>query len=261
MTLIRPFLILFVFNVFTTNALANATTEAQEYFESLVNVDLLQFQSDETYTLNKSEVRKLNEENFQRLENFDPRPIKGRVNSIPLDYADLVYDSINQHPVVSEFRIYDYRNGHQIGFCFGRATYVHLALIRSGVNKRSIKKIWAVGPMVTGDTAWQFHVATAVLADDGEWYAIDTFQGQVVPVRAWFKTMLGVATDGSLRFYVTEPRKFSVSLGEYSRIELGLDLNEDQDWYTHYFKKLMKWTADESLESVGLYDLRTQNKQ
>lgn len=258
MILIHTFIFGLVVTLFSTTALANSSQEARDYFESLVSQDLLQVQAYETTGKTKSQVEKMNEANFQRLSDYSPRPTHGRVYSIPLEYADDVYYSINQHPVVSEFRIYDYRNGHQIGFCFGRATYVHLVLLRSGMDKRSIKKIWAVGPMVTGDTEWQFHVATAVLAEDGQWYAIDTFQGRVVPVREWFRAMQEVATDKTLRFYVSEPSKFSVSLGEYSRIQLGLDLSADQDWYSHYFKKLMEWMSKKPLSDVGLYDLRTK---
>lgn len=261
MTLNRHIFMSLVVSFFSITAFASASQEAQVYFDNLVSQDLLWLQSNETVGLSQAQIQKLNEDNFTRLENYEPRPAHGRVQAISMEYADLVYESINQHPVVSDFRIYDYRNGLQIGFCFGRATYVHLALLRSGMNKRSIKKIWAVGPMETDGTEWQFHVATAVLAEDGEWYAIDTFQGQVVPVREWFKAMQRVATDDSLRFYVSEPSKFSVSLGEYSRVQLGLDLNEDQDWYSHYFKKLMEWMASKPLSDVGLYDLRKQDQQ
>lgn len=258
MTTIRHIFLAIIVSVFSATAVANSSQEAQGYFASLVSKDLLQVQVYETKGKSPSQIERMNEQNFKRLENYSPRPAHGRVQTIPSEYADLVYYSINQHPIVSEYHLYDYRNGLQIGFCFGRAAYVHLALLRSGVNKRSIKKIWAVGPMNAGGIDWQFHVATIALLEDGQWYAIDTFQGQVKPVREWFRTMQGTAKDKSLRFYVTEPSKFSVSLGEYSRLELGLDLSEDQDWYSHYFKKLMNWTATKPLSDVGLYDLRTQ---
>lgn len=236
---------------------ATPTDEAQLEFDKVVGADLLSLQRYEVSQKNPEQIRKMNEHTFSLLNSYVPRASADRVQAISLDYAQLALTSINLNPVVSEYRIYDYRNGLSIGFCFGRATYVHLALLRAGVNKLSIKKIWAVGPMSTGDTDWQFHVATAVLAEDGKWYAIDTFVGQVMTVEAWFERMQKVALNETLRFYVSSPSKFSVSLGTYSRVELGLDLNEEQDWYSHYFKNLMTWMATKPLADVGLYDLRS----
>jgi hypothetical protein len=234
-----------------------AEDQAAKSFEELVDVDLLLLQQQEAHGSSAGDIRRLNQETLQKLKDFKITPSKSRrIDAISLDFGDLLLFSINQHPVVSEYNLYDYRDGMSIGFCFGRATYVHLALLMAGVNKAAIKKVWAVGPMSTGDTDWQFHVATVVKGLNDQWLAIDSFTGEVLPVESWFKKMQAVAKDNTLRLYASEPRKFSVSLGEYSRVQLGLDLSKDQDWYTHYFKKLMTWTATKPLSDVGLYDLR-----
>lgn len=234
----------------------SASEEAQSWFRELVAIDLIALQKEETSGRSKKDIDALNQLSFDRLKIYNPRRNEDRVDAVSYDFADDVLSSINRHPVVSDYNVDHYKNGAEIGFCFGRATYVHLALLRAGVQRSSIKKIWAVGPMQTGALDWQFHVATIVKADRGHWFVIDTFVGSVVTPEQWFKQMQDVSKDYTLRFYVSEPGKFSVSLGVYNRVQLGLDLTQDQDWYSHYFKDLMFWMSTEPLESVGLYDLR-----
>lgn len=235
-----------------------ASENAKALFTQLVSEDLLQVQRNDVYGKAEDQIKAQNEAMFQMLRDYQPRTeVAQRKDSVDRDFAALALASINQHPVVSEYNIFDRRNGMQIGFCFGRATYVHLALLRAGVNKDAIKKIWAVGPMKTGDITWQFHVGTMVKGPGDEWLVVDTFVRRVMTPQEWFATMQGIATDKTLRFYVTNPEKFSVSLGKYSRIELGLDLSSEQDWYSHYFKDLMTWMQAKPMSEVGLYDLRT----
>lgn len=234
----------------------SASEDAQSWFHELVSVDLLELQKQETTGRTQKDVLALNQLSFERLKIYSPHQTKNRVSSVSYDFAHDVLNSINRHPVVSDYNVDHYKNGSEIGFCFGRATYVHLALLRAGVQRSSIKKIWAVGPMQTGSLDWQFHVATIVKADRGHWFVIDTFIGSVVTPEQWFQRMQEVSKDHTLRFYVSDPSKFSVSLGVYNRVQLGLDLTQEQDWYSHYFKDLMFWMSTAPLESVGLYDLR-----
>ena len=186
------------------------------------------------------------------------RQVSGRVNALTHAQATQVLRSITRHPVVSDYEYARYnRPGVEIGFCFGRATYVHLALLQMGVNKDSIKKIWAVGPMQTGQIAWDFHVATLVKSVEGKWLVIDTFVGTVMTVEEWMAEISRIAQPGHRnRYYFSNPKKFSVSLGTYDRVQLGLDLTADQDWYRGYFSDLMKWFREGRLESVGLSRLK-----
>lgn len=261
MNFIRSLVLTLSLTTLSFSAFADHGDQAAAWFANNVGADLLYVQRNDVAGRSAKEIKKMNDASFDMLNHFEPKAVDGRVNSISRDFAELALSSINQHPVVSEYNLDNYPNGHQIGFCFGRATYVHIAMLRAGINKRSIKKIWAVGPMKTGDTHWQFHVATIVKADDGSWYVIDTFAGRIVTPEEWFKTMQGVALDKTLRFYVSEPGKFSVSLSTYDRIQLGLDLDKSQDWYSHYFKDLMTWMATKPLSDVGLYDLRKTDDQ
>ncbi len=205
------------------------------------------------------QIQRANERALGELNAYGTdRKVSGRLNAITTEQAKMVLNSIHRHPVVSDYEYDRYnRPGVEIGFCFGRAAYVHLALLKMGVNKDSIKKIWAVGPMQTAEIAWDFHVATLVKSVDGSWLAIDSFVGRVMSVETWIKEIDKISQPGHRnRYYFSNPKKFSVSLGTYDRVQLGLDLNADQDWYRGYFADLMKWFREDNLQSVGLSRLR-----
>lgn len=233
-------------------------------FSQFIAHDLLKLQAYEAKNKSLKEISSLNAATIDFIENYKPTRIvetqKGqRLNSITRSWAEKVVASIDKHPVVSSYQYHKYNRANvEIGFCFGRATYAHLALMNMGLNRDAIKKIWAVGPMDNGQK-WQFHVATIVRAADDTWYAIDNVPGRLVNVREWSQLMLSWNKTGTLRFYITDPEKFSVSLGQYSRVQLGLDLPKEEDWYQHYFVDLMRWfkETDNATESLGLIDLRS----
>lgn len=242
---------------------------SQKQIEAVFNFnlrqDLLQTrQSDlaKMRSLNKdvnSQIAAANRRALAELNAYSTdRQVSGRLNAITFEQAETVLNSIYRHPVVSDYEYARYnRPGVEIGFCFGRAAYAHLALLQIGVNKDSIKKIWAVGPMQTAAIAWDFHVATLVKSTDGKWLVIDSFVGQVMTVEQWIQEIDRISQPGHRnRYYFSSPKKFSVSLGTYDRIQLGLDLTPEQDWYRGYFSDLMKWFREGQLESVGLSRLK-----
>lgn len=254
--------ITFLISVLTTLFLAQTThadlasQKAKLIFENAVETDLLAKWKNDVYKKSDAQISEQNKSMFRTLSDYKPRTGVGRrLDGISKETADLVLSSINQHPVVSEYNLFDRKNGMSIGFCFGRATYVHLTLLRMGLNKDAIKKIWAVGPMNAGGITWQFHVATIAKLDTGKWIVIDTYVQQTMSPEDWFKKLRATG-NSKLRFYVSNPEKFSISLGEYSRVQMGLDLDADQDWYSHYFKDLMTWMGTKPLSDVGLHDLR-----
>ena len=106
-----------------------------EIVDPLLNVDLLALQKKETRYLTPAEVLKLNEQTFENLY-ATPLPAQShhssgrdRIQQIdPVD-AQKVIDSINVHPVVAYYSDQKYSQpSAKIGYCFGRATYVHLTL-------------------------------------------------------------------------------------------------------------------------------------
>lgn len=130
------------------------------------------------------------------------------------------------------------REGTDIGYCFGRATYIHLKLLSMGLQKDSIQKIWAVGPMNSGNVNWRYHVATMAYTKTKGWLVVDDYVGQIVTVKEWTAYMETKSINGKLRFYNTDASKFGLSDGVYSRYELGLDLG-NLDYYKSYFKDMM----------------------
>lgn len=231
--------------------------ELPDAAKELVAADLLSLQAQDARNLDRAEIDALNAEVLKSVS-LKSRPVpftdsaaNRRVQG--LDEAGLrsVIASIGRNPVIRNLQQYA-REDVQIGYCFGKATYVHLALLKMGVDKDSIRKVWAVGSF-GHQVKWQFHVATAVRDQKGEWRVLDIFHGGEAPtLERWFEGWKGTSSDGKLRLYVTDPQKFSVSLGTYDRLQLGLDLPKSQDWYKGFFKDLMTWFRDGDLADVGL---------
>lgn len=87
---------------------------------------------------------------------------------------------------------YNYKPGSLKGwgFCFGRAMAAHLYALAMGVDKTQIRKVWAVGPMKTGESWWRFHVATMVRGTDGKWWALDPLtNSKPVLMESWQRSM------------------------------------------------------------------------
>lgn len=240
--------------VFSVSAQVKAQIpNSQHPFSTLVSADLLKVQQQETAGKSKQQVELMNQKTFEMLDNYE-------VNSTIVDNSRALkfIKSIDKHPVVSSaaYPKYNKKQGVEIGFCFGRAKYVHFALqLADKVEPKAIKKIWAVGPMEGDGINWAFHVATITKNKEGQWIAIDNFVGSVVGVEEWFDEIKQMSTDGKIRVYVTEPDKFSVSLGAYDSIQKGLNLPVEQDWYSGYFQDLRKWLKDAKANPIRWKDV------
>lgn len=257
---LRLMTVLAAFLVTLTAAWAQNST-----FLDLVEKDLLKVRQSFVSSSTTAAVEAQNQAMIDAL----PKTIEGgdRMKAVSYDFAKRMLRTIDEHPVVAWYAMQKYdRKEVNIGYCFGRATYVHLALLKNGVDKRAIKKIWAVGPMLAGGINWAFHVATFARAEDGQWITIDNFPGQIMTIQQWMAHMKLLSADGKLTFYITEPRKFSVSLGTYDRVQLGRDLPKHQDWYRGYFNDLLDWfkddkTSTEFYTSRGIVIPRRQSTQ
>ena len=163
-----------------------------------------------------------------------------RSQSLTFKEANAIHQSIYEnkaaHP--SKTAYYD-KTDAGIGYCFGRSMYYHLMFLKKGLQKESIKKIWAVGHMKTGNIDWGFHVATMVYTRDNNWMAIDSNHSEPISVEMWMDHYSQYNAEKNLRFYITTPEKFSVNSGKYRRTQLGLDISRDVDWFFHYFKDMM----------------------
>lgn len=173
-------------------------------------------------------------------------------SQISMATAKMLLQEIYKNPVVKPMSDKYDQPGTSIGYCFGRATFVHMMLLKLGVQKKSIQKIFAVGPMKAGGIMWQFHVATMTYVEGLGWMVIDSNHMNPLPVRDWMAHYYKQAADGKVRFYATDASKFTFELGKYSRVQLGLDMPAERDWYRHYFKDMFIWMRDKKVTEEGV---------
>jgi hypothetical protein len=225
------------------------------------NVNLFDLYASESSTLTPRQIGDLNNQAIFDLENVQINfggSVSGQgkppVRAVSPRIAQLVIDSIEKNPITAMNRYSHYNQpGVDLGFCFGRATYVHLLLLRLGVDKQAIRKVWAMGPMRAGSVDWAYHVAVAVKATTGEWLILDNVPGKLLSVRKWvdFLSQLNRGHN-NLRIYTSEPARFGTGPGRYTRANFGLDFDRQNDWYRHYFFDLMKWFQEINLSQLGL---------
>lgn len=188
---------------------------------------------------------------------------KKRIDSVSTLVAERILDSLFFHPTVAEIHNDNYLvpNAKElfkdVGYCFGRAMYVHEVLLKLGVSKNAIKKIWAVGPMKSDGILWDFHVATMVKLDNGKWAVIDsifkdklTGKARLLSPREWHENYAKETDNMNLRTYITEANKLGSLPGKYSPIQLGLPLPRNSDAYLGFFTDLQLWLKTMDMEKL-----------
>ncbi|MFN9069231.1 MAG: hypothetical protein ACK5V3_18555, partial [Bdellovibrionales bacterium] len=109
---------------------------------------------------------------IQEIESQEMHLDGSRVTGLKVREIEKLHNYSINHPIVGMSALAKYDPTNEIGFCFGRALFVHLELLRRGVSKDSIKKVFVVGDIVEQlngqEIRWQFHVATAVRDTQGE---------------------------------------------------------------------------------------------
>ncbi|MFN3455355.1 MAG: hypothetical protein ACK41T_10385 [Pseudobdellovibrio sp.] len=192
-----------------------------------------------------AEARNMNSEVIRLMNNeaYKVNAQSKRKQEISRSEAIRIYEAVTRHPVARVLKLTTYDPDGNIGFCFGRAMTTHLEALSRGIDKDSIRKVFVVGVMraLVGDKIWQFHVATAIKGDDGHWWVLDPFFGQVVHLEKWYEKMYSHDVKGVLRLYVTEPTRFGAA-GSHSYQKSHLML----DSYNNYFKDLMEYYRKKS---------------
>ena len=211
----------------------------------------------ETGGLNESQVQALNKKMIQDLRDYWPLSNDKRAQSMSSRDAQNLLNAARGHAVVGFQGDQRYqRPDSDTGFCFGRATYIHLTALKMGLQKESVLKIWAVGPMkssLNSEITWGYHVAALVYTKEGGWLVIDPNTYMPQSFEHWMGQMSQQSTDQRLRFYVTEAEKFSLYAGKYPRFLMGLDHAHEQDFFKGYFVDMMDAVRKESLPSLGLH--------
>jgi len=210
---------------------------AEDFQPRLVpaGVNLVQLQKQETAGRTPEEVREMNRRELRSLPSEVPFEAVYRSS-----FRNLIR-SHNFHPIIGPEVVEDYQQSNtSIGYCFGRAYYFHRSLKMLGVTDRAIKKAWIVGKIGKN---WEFHVATIVRGEDGEWYALDTLSdswASGVTVKDWYESWME-ESSATTRLYITDADKFTASLGTYDPVQLGYGLDRRADWYKNYFIDLDFW--------------------
>jgi hypothetical protein len=150
------------------------------------------------------------------------------------------------NPVVALYNnsVYDPKN-KGIGFCFGRAMFVHLYLMQRGLDRRSIQKAFVIGSMETPDgKKWGWHVTTIARTKDDNnqevWVAIDPILNEIMIVDEWYQKMRNnFSKDKKLKLYITFPTRFGPA-GSYHEKAIR------DKFYNNYFTDMMNWFDEES---------------
>lgn len=226
--------------------------------KELLDANLSDRFENETQGKSAEEIAAMNEKLMAELDAEIPDKIQSRrqKSSISIQTADFLRNQILENPIVNPSSSRYDQDSVSIGYCFGRATFVHLMLLKMGVQKESIQKIWAVGPMKAGGIMWQFHVATMAYVEGHGWVVVDSNHYKPMPVREWTTHYANQTENGKIRFYATEAGKFAYELGKYSRVQMGLDLTAEKDWYKNYFKDMFDWlktkrVTENSVKPIG----------
>ncbi len=153
-----------------------------------------------------------------------------------------LFRKVSDNPVASLSRVDDYSvNTPGMGYCFGRATTAHIKALGSGLNKQSVRKVWALGDLKTGDINWRYHVTTIVRDTNGKWHAIDPIFGRSMSVEDWYKEMKKFDSKGDMRIFDTPAQRF----GPTSPSKYSPQVLKDSS-YENYFTDLMKSFREEA---------------
>lgn len=210
------------------------------------------------YDLRQQEINQganfeeLNKNLLESIDNYSPQPNSERAVGINREQAQQLLNELkSENFFINSKEQYD--NKQNLGLCFGRSIYLHLMLLKYGVNKDSIKKIFVIGPMDSGtpDKTWQFHVATIVKDQrTGRWWVLDTDFDSPLLLADWVYQMKRRALDKTfrifrstlvdktkaLRFYITDAHKIGPSGWEYNIKAGGLF----DPFYNNYFQDMFK---------------------
>lgn len=248
------FLLLASSQVWAQNQCQNLFADHQLLLDrkSLVRQDLIQIYNAEVAGKSPTEVAAMNLNTLENIQQEIPfKSTSTRAVEIRETAANKLVELTYANPVVNPgMKKYDPRGN--IGFCFGRATFIHLILLKMGLQKNSIRKIWAIGPMNTGEITWRYHVATMAYTKTKGWLVLDTNHGAPVSPQEWMATYSKMSTNGKLRFYSSDASKLGFKMGKYSRLRLGMDLNQERDYYHGYFKDMMEWVRERKLSQDGI---------
>lgn len=199
--------------------------------------------------MSKKSIQKHNSEILTALQEPLPGIETKLVTAINESQANRLYRSEAKNPIVGGQENYEkYDPEGCIGFCFGRATVVHIEGLRRKIHPEAIRKIWSVGPTKFGGESsdvWDYHVATIFKAKGEEkWWVADSNNESSISIDQWIKGEFSTSTDGRLMLFVTDARRFSVFSSQlYSPTDLLNNGKVSEDFYNSYFRDYLEYVA------------------
>lgn len=154
------------------------------------------------------------------------------------EQAQFFFKLLKENPIVSLDQIQKYDPDSEVGFCFGRAAYVHLELLRHGVAPENVAKVFVIGRLQAFGSRWDFHVATITKGMGDQWWVIDNLFEDALPLKEWIQKTEKLSQDPEQpapRVYFTDGLKFHPALGDYNEKNLSVR------YYHGYFIDMMKW--------------------
>lgn len=188
--------------------------------------------------LTTEQSKNWNQSMLELVARFPVPESSSRKTKLSVTELHALYDAVDANPVSNLSSVRRYDPDGNMGFCFGRAMTAHLEAIAQGVDQGAILKVWAVGRLRSGFGEWKYHVATLVRGET-DWYAIDPIMGQPLKLSSWYLEMQGFDPDGTMRLFISEPSRFGVTWGKYSRRMLN------SSTYRSYFKDLLEYFKSE----------------
>jgi hypothetical protein len=138
--------------------------------------------------------------------------------------AEALLAKVHAHPVVGIAALETYDRDSETGkrfhgFCFGRADFIYYELLKMGIPKSSIYKIFQIGS-INGDPTfgrpWRNHIVTIVKGKKGGWYAMDPFYNQVMTPSEWVQKNRDFASANSFKTmaFIGKPDRMYAQGGE-----------------------------------------------
>ncbi len=190
----------------------------------------------QTFWRSKKAVHEMNQKDLDELaKDWFMKGKTDRPDFMTREDAQALFNFIKNHPVAGLDMVDHYDPHGNIQFCFGKAFATHIASLHAGLDPDSVRKVFAVGRM----GKWSFHVATMVKAHEGGYWVIDPLLDRPMMVYEWMEYWENRYRNAKMRFYYTEGDRFAYSVPDYSRVNLGLDLSAQADFYNNYFKDFL----------------------
>lgn len=211
------------------------------------DVDLFALRDKEIKGKSRSQIHDRNLDVIENLMNYNPESAPGALERdkknakflSPLVRKDIL-NVASDNPVIGSLSPKEYDPTGAIGFCFGRAMFMHLELTLRGFDRDSIKKVIVLGRLASG--GWGWHIATLAQSRtrNGKraWMVLDPIHPGAWTIQEWYMIWSETTTFGGLVLFTTEAGRLGPSPSDYSYEAIS------DPFYNDFFVDMLKWFED-----------------